>query len=150
LGGTVQRFANLCYTLSNLRNNRTVTKIIRSKDCGNSPKTKFLEELEIALAKRDVGFLLRGITDNVHWNIVGQKSVRSAEELSETLQRMSRDSEVTEIAIHHVVTHGKAGAVNGTKKHKDGKTYDFCTVYEFSNAKGTSVSGITHYAIERS
>lgn len=127
-----------------------MTKIIRSKDCGNSPKNKFLEELEIALAKRDVGFLLKSVTDNIHWNIVGQKSVRGTEELSETLQRISHDSEVTEIAIHHVVTHGKAGAVNGTKKNRDGKTFDFCTVYEFSNAKGTSVNSIIHYAIERS
>jgi ketosteroid isomerase-like protein len=125
-----------------------VTKVIRSKDCGNSPKNKLLEEVEIALANRDVGFLLTSVTDDVHWRFVGHESLRGANALFEALHRTSRPSEVAEITIHHVVTHGKAGAVNGTRKHKDGKTYGFCTVYEFSNAKGTSVSGITHYAIE--
>jgi hypothetical protein len=126
-----------------------VTKIIRSKDCGNSPKNRFIEDLEIAFAKRDVEFLLNSVTNDVLRNIVGRESIRGMNDLSEALQRTAQTSEVTEITIYHVVTHGKAGSVNGTRKHKDGKTYDFCTVYEFSNAKGSSIKGITHYAIER-
>jgi hypothetical protein len=94
-------------------------------------------------------FLLNVVTDDVHWNLVGHKSSHGAGEFIEALRKVSQTSEVTELAIHHVVTHGKAGAVNGVRKHKDGVTCDFCTVYEFSNAKGTSVSGITHYAIVR-
>lgn len=100
-------------------------KIIRSKDCGNSPKNKFVEELEIAFAKRDIEFLLNNVTDDIHWNIVGQKSVCGMDKLSEALKRSSRTSEVAEISIKHVVTHGKAGSVNGARRHKDGKTYDF-------------------------
>jgi hypothetical protein len=124
-------------------------RILRSKDCGNSPKNKLLEELEIAIAKSDIEFILNVVTDDVHWNIVGHKSSHGAREFIEALRKVSQTSEVTELAIHHVVSHGKAGSVNGARKHKDGMIYDFCTIYEFSNAKGTSVSGITHYAIER-
>ena len=123
-------------------------KIVRSKDCGNSPKNKFVEELEIALAKRDVEFLLNSVTDDIHWNIVGQKSVRGRDAFLEALKRIPRPSEVTEIFIKHVVTHGKAGSVNGVCRRKDGKTYGFCTVYEFGNAKGANVREITHYEIE--
>jgi hypothetical protein len=126
-----------------------LTKILRSKDCGNSPKNKFIEELEIAIAKSDIEFLLNRVTEDIHWNIVGHKSVRGAGKLSEALRRASPASAITELTIHHIVTHGKAGAVNGVRKYKDGVTCDFCTVYEFSSAKGTSVSGITHYAIVR-
>jgi hypothetical protein len=60
---------------------------------------------------------------------------------------MEKDK-VVELTIHHVVSHGKAGAVDGMTKTKNGKIYAFCEVYEFSGAKGTSVREITSYVIE--
>lgn len=125
-----------------------MTKIIRSEDCGNSPKNKFIENIEIAMAKNDTDFLLSAIDSDIHWHIIGQKSVQGKNEFLETLTEIFQSSEVTEITINHVMTHGKAGAVNGSRKHKNGKTFQFCTVYVFSNAKGTSIKEITHYAIE--
>ena len=59
-------------------------KIVRSNDCGNSPKNKFVEELEIALAGRDVEFPLNSVTVDIHWNIVGQM-LRETVELSDGL-----------------------------------------------------------------
>jgi hypothetical protein len=38
--------------------------------------------------------------------------------------------------------------VNGTTQLKNGKTYGFCDVYEFSNAKAVAVKEITSYLIE--
>lgn len=69
-----------------------MTKIVRSKDCGNSPKNKFIEELEIAFAKHDIEFLLNSVTDDIHWNIVGQESVHGMDEFSEALKRASLTS----------------------------------------------------------
>jgi ketosteroid isomerase-like protein len=123
-----------------------MTKIMRSKDCGNSPKNKFIENLEISIATGDVEFLLASVTDDVHWNIAGGKPVRGKDALAEAIRN---NSEVTKITINHVVSHGRAGSVNGARKHRNGKTYDFCSVYEFSNAKGTSVREITSYIIAR-
>jgi len=53
-----------------------------------------------------------------------------------------------ELTIRHIATHGKAGAVVGNLKFKNGKTSAFCDVYEFSNTKGTSVQEIPSYEIE--
>lgn len=36
-----------------------------------------------------------------------------------------------EIFIHHVMTHGKAGAVNDVRQSNDGKTYDFLSSNRF-------------------
>jgi hypothetical protein len=126
-----------------------MTKIIRSKDCGNSPKNKFVEDVKIAFAKHNVKFLLNNLTDDIAWQIAGQKPIHGKNELVAAIQGTSQSSEVTEVAIHHVVTHGYAGAVNGLRKHRDGKTYDFCTIYVFSNSRREKVREITHYAIER-
>ncbi|MCE7988544.1 MAG: nuclear transport factor 2 family protein [Caldilinea sp. CFX5] len=126
-----------------------MTKVKRSNDCGNSPKNLFIEEMEIAFAQGNREFLANAVTLDIHWTIIGQKAAHGIDEFLALLQETVQRAEVLEIAIHHVVTHGKAGAVNGVRQENDGKTYDFCTVYEFGNAKGTSIREVSHYAIAR-
>jgi hypothetical protein len=129
--------------------NRVMTEIIRSTGCGNSPKNKFVEDLEVAFAQCDTGFLLDSVADDIHWNIVGETPIRGKDALKEAIDSIPQDCEVTEITINHVVTHGKVGAVNGIIKRKNDRTYDFCSVYEFCNTKGTNVRDITSYIISR-
>ena len=128
---------------------RVMTEIIRSPDCGNSPKNKFVEDLEVAFAQRDTDFLLDSVADDIQWNIVGETTIRGKDALKETLERIPQDCEVTKITIDHVVTHGKVRAVNGIIKRKNDTTCEFCSVYEFSNTKGTNVRDITSYIISR-
>lgn len=124
-----------------------MTTVIPSGECGNSPKNIFVENLTIAFAKGDAEFVLSSVTDDILWNILGQKLIQGKNDFAKAVEQM-RNDRVVEIAIHHVVTHGKAGAVNGTVKMENGRTCAFCDVYEFSNAKGTHVREITSYVIE--
>jgi len=124
-----------------------MTKIIKSDDCGNSPKNLLVESISIALALGDGRSLSGSVTDDIRWNIIGTDLLQGKESFDARLEQLSNDK-VIEIVIQHVATHGKAGAVNGTKKLKNGKTYAFCDVYEFSGVKGTSVQDITSYVIE--
>lgn len=124
-----------------------MTKVIVSKDCGNSPKNSFLEKLTVAFAKGDAELILSKVSDDVRWKIVGEKEIRGKDDLAETLEELKKDK-AAELKIAHIVSHGKAGAVDGTLKLKDKKTRAFCDVYEFSNAKGTSVKKIISYRIE--
>ncbi|MCI0554469.1 MAG: nuclear transport factor 2 family protein [Anaerolineae bacterium] len=111
------------------------------------PKNIFLQELTIAFAKRDSKFILSNVTDDIRWNILGDKVVRGKVDFAEALEQMKNEKAV-QLTVYHVATHGKAGAVNGTTKLKNGKTHAFCDVYEFSNSKGTTVKKITSYIIE--
>jgi hypothetical protein len=52
------------------------------------------------------------------------------------------------LTICHVVTHGKAGAVNGAIQFEGGPSREFCDVYGFTNAKGTCVQAITSYVVD--
>ena len=124
-----------------------MTRVIISEDCGNSPKNILVQELTIALGKGNTKFLLKNVTDDVRWNILGDKVIQGKDRFAEALEE-SKNDPALELTIHHVATHGKAGAVNGTTKFKNNKTRAFCNVYEFSNAKGTSVREITSYVIE--
>src|SRR5215204_1279225 len=117
-------------------------KVIVSEDCGNSPKNIFLQNLTIAFAKSDAKFILGNITDDIHWNLVGDRLIQGKANFAEALEQLKLNQTV-ELIINHVATHGKAGAINGTIKSKNGRTYSFCDVYEFSNAKGDRVKEIT-------
>lgn len=120
-------------------------KITRSEDCGNSPKNIFVQELTIAFAKGYVKLIRNRITENIQWDIVGDRQIRGTENVVEALQRATK---VTELAVQHVATHGRAGAVNGTLELTNGTTLAFCDVFEFGNTKGTIVQKITSYRIE--
>ena len=122
-----------------------MTKIISSEDCGNSPKNIFVQELTIALGSGNVNSVLNRVTDDIRWTIVGEKVIQGKDHLAEALEK---ENNVLELTVHHVATHGRAGAVNGTRKFKDKNEQGFCHVYEFRDTKGTSIKEITSYVIE--
>ncbi len=115
--------------------------------CKNSPKREFLKEWTIAFAEGNSSFVLDGISDGVTWNIVGDKRIEGKEAFGQALEEMGAN-EVAELALHKIVTHGKEGAVNGTMVMENGKRYAFCDVYEFTNARGTTIKSIESYVIE--
>ena len=124
-----------------------MTKVITSEDCGNSPKNIFVQDLTIAFAKGDSKFILDKVTDNVRWNRVGEELIEGNDNFVQALKKL-KENKAAQLTVHRVATHGKTGAVNGTMKLKNGKTYAFCDVYEFSNTKGEKVKEITSYVIE--
>jgi hypothetical protein len=124
-----------------------MTKVVASADCGNSPKNQFAANLTIAWAKGDLGFILSHVVPEVQWTRVGVEVVEGSEKLAEALRRMAMDKAAV-LTLKHVVTHGRAGAVDRSLTFKDGTTQVFCHVYEFCGAKATSVREITSYVIE--
>ena len=123
-----------------------MTKVITSEDCGNSPKNIFVQDLTIAFAKGDSTFLLSKVTDDIRWNKIGDTLIEGKDNFGLALYELKRE-EAAQLRVQHVATHGKTGAVNGTILLKNGKTYSFCDVYEFSNAKAVAVKEITSYVI---
>lgn len=122
-----------------------MTKIIESGDCGNSPKNQFAQSLSIAIARCDSVYLQEVATEDVAWSIIGRQLIEGKEALAQALDAASQ---VDELIIDRVVTHGKAGAVNGTVRYTNGHSAGFCDVYGFGNAKGTSVRTISTYLVE--
>jgi len=92
-------------------------------------------------------FILSNVTDDIRWNIVGNTMIQGKDSFARALQEINKDK-VVELAIRHIATHGKAGAIDGNLEFKNGTIRAFCNVYEFGNTKGTSVKAITSYFIE--
>ena len=124
-----------------------MTRVIVSEDCGNSPKNLFLQKLTIAFADRDTKFILESVTDDIRWNILSDNLIEGKDNFAKALEK-PKNATTREISMHHIATHGQAGFVNGIKQFRNGKTYAYCDVYTFNNAKGTTVKEITSYLIE--
>lgn len=123
-----------------------MTKIISSPNCGNSPKMEFLKEFNIAFAKRDVAFITDSVTDDINWNIIGDKKIEGKEMFTVELEKM-KSEKVSELVLEQILSHGKEGAVNGIMKMQDGKNYAFSDFYVFQGAKGTKIKSMTSYVI---
>lgn len=124
-----------------------MVKIVLSEDCGNSPKNQFAADMTVALAQGDIEFTLSRVTDNFRWEAAGSGVLRGKAAFSRGLDPLNEDP-VEQLAILHALTHGKAGAVNGTKVLRSGKKIAYCLVFEFDGARAAAVQGITSYEIE--
>jgi len=124
-----------------------MVKVTVYEDCGNAPKKLFLKDFIVAVVDNDDAFLTHNTTDDVRWDIVGNQNVSGKQEVLTELQR-SRSSEVVELVVNTIVTHGYNGATEGLLKFKNGKTVAFCDVYQFSaSTNNAPIREIKTYAI---
>lgn len=124
-----------------------MAKIISSTNCGNSPKMTFLKEFNIAFAKNNLDFIIENVTDEIVWNIIGDRKIEGREDFMDELKKM-KSEKTTELFIDQILSHGKTGASNGIIKRQNGKKYAFSNFYVFQNTKSTQLKSITSYVIE--
>lgn len=117
-------------------------KIIRSEDCGNSPKNALLAEIEIALASKDLAYLNAHIEPSLTWSMPGCGQGIGLESLFEALDARSGSQRLTELEITSAFSHGKMGAVYGLRKYSDGEIYEFCNLYELKSAGSSSIKDL--------
>ncbi len=107
----------------------------------------FLEKFNEAFANNDTDFILDQVTDDIRWEIVGDKILEGKEAFAEALKEMEQ-AEPLKMTIHHIITHGKHASVNGVMTTSDGTSYGFCDVLTFSGFKNPKVKKLTSYAIK--
>jgi ketosteroid isomerase-like protein len=123
-----------------------VTKVICAEDCGNSPKLLQLKRFLTAFAKGNDAFVLKNLTDDIAWHRPGSAPVQGKNGVGRLLEEMRRDP-TAEMRIETIITHGPAGAANGTMRTAGGRTYAFCHVYHFNTAKDTRIKRLESYLI---
>jgi hypothetical protein len=123
-----------------------MTKIISNSNCGNSPKMEFLKEFNNAFAKGNVEFLIKNVTDEIIWNIIGDKKIEGKENFERELNKM-KEKKATELILDQILSHGKVGAANGIIIMENGKKHAFSDFYLFKGAKGLKIESITSYVI---
>lgn len=117
-----------------------MTQVNRSKDCGNSPKNKMVEDIAIALVTQDADFLFSILDSEAVWNYMGG----SATSPDAILDQVGAANRPTSLTVDHVMSHGKVGSVNGSARR--GKNEQrFCHVIEFTSVKCNRIRRIESY-----
>lgn len=115
-----------------------MTAIKHSKDCGNSPKNKLVQEFAIAL---ETGRVHDAFTDGVIWRRTSKSTLEGKQALLAALARAVPPEKLT---IEHAIAHGKVGVASGASQSA-GKTRRFCHVFELASASGDRVAAIASY-----
>jgi hypothetical protein len=128
-----------------------MVKIAISADCGNSLKNLFLRDFNVAMVKGDLSFVSKSIAVEIIWHLYEPSGQKEIHRRDGVLKEYTNNLVIVpkEFFIDTVISHGNIGAVNGTIRSKDGKSYVFCDVYKFSShAKGDKIKEMTSYIIE--
>jgi ketosteroid isomerase-like protein len=112
---------------------------------------KFLRLVNDAFSKGDTQFLLKHVTEDFSWIIVGEKTVGGPTELTEALDGM-KNMPPMKIDIHHVMTTGNSGVVEGVvvgRNRNDQKKYfGFCDIYKLAGEEELKIKRMTSYVID--
>jgi ketosteroid isomerase-like protein len=103
---------------------------------------QIVEKINKAFEKNDPEAFLSYCTDNVVWNMVGEKTTNGKTEVREWLAQM-KDMEPPKFTVDQFIAEGDSVACCGdmTMKDKDGTPgkYSYCDVYRFRNGKITEL-----------
>lgn len=117
----------------------------RNPGCGNSPKNALVQALAVAIETSNCTALARCISDDVVWALPGRRSLDGKAAAVAYLKFKGVAAKVARIHVRRVVSHGRAGAVDGTLILKSGLAHGFCHVVEFTSAKGQRITSICSY-----
>ena len=111
-------------------------------------REKLLEKLNEAFAKCDIDFLANSVTEDITWNIVGEKIISGKKDFEKALDRM-RHGGPTEIKVNEIIISEDRSVVEGIVEFyvEPGKKkkYAFCDVYIFSKKEKTKFKELRTY-----
>lgn len=116
-----------------------------------SKKEQFLRKVNQAFVDGDREFLLESISEDICWDIVGEKMVSGKSEFSDALERMQEIPPI-DIDIHKVVIQDNSAVVTGIvvgRNHMgQKKNFGFCDVYDLSESEKLLIDKMTSYVID--
>ena len=118
-----------------------MTQIQGSKDCGNSPKNQFVQDVSVAIECGEA--MADAFSEDVAWEQPETQRISGKTDVLEHLRSRPKPRSVT---VQHAISHGKVGAASGEVASADGHTRRFCHVFEFTNTKANCVSFIRSYS----
>jgi hypothetical protein len=117
-----------------------MVRVTGSKDCGNSPKNQFTQEVAVALEAGQIAAEM--LDDEIVWHGL---STNTLEGISAVQQFLAKRAKPVSIFVEHAISHGRVGMANGEVTLKDGTRRRFSHVFDFTNAKGNCVATINSY-----
>lgn len=114
-------------------------------------REEFLRKVNRAYTEGNIQFLMEHITDNICWEIVGEKYIGGKSEFKEVLDQM-QEMPSMEVEVDNIIISDQFGIVEGvvTSRNRLGqkKHFGFCDIYKFEEAPEIMISNIKSYVID--
>lgn len=114
-------------------------------------KEEFIRDFNEAFSNNDLDFILNNMSDNIVWNMIGEKTIEGKKAVKEFMEPMSK-IETLELELLGIVSREQSAAAHGRMKIKDSsggiKSFGFADFYEFEGINIPKVSKMTSYVVE--
>jgi len=91
-------------------------KVIKSSDCGNSPRNLLVQALAIAIETSNATAFGRSVSEDVVWSVPGRRSFDGKAACLAYLKSRKPDSP-KQVRVRRAISHGRAGAADGVLWH---------------------------------
>ncbi len=110
-----------------------------SKDCGNSPKNKFVQDVSVAMECGEA--MPDAFSEDVAW----EQPALQISGKDDVLDYLGSLAKPTSVTVRHAISHGKVGTASGEVTLENGHIRRFCHVFEFTNTKANCVAVVRSY-----
>jgi limonene-1,2-epoxide hydrolase len=121
-------------------------KVQAPADASSAPRKQFLVDFNKAFAESNVDYIISHVSEDVVWEMVGDKKVQGKEEMRAELESMA-EWVPDALTIHSVITHGREGAANGELSFPEDEKVAFCDVYKFADDVGNTIQYMRSYGL---
>ena len=114
-------------------------------------KEEFLRKFIHSYTTGDENFFMQHLTDDICWEIVGEKYFGGKIEFKEAIDQM-QEMPAMEIEVKNVILDDQYGIVEGivASRNRLGqkKEFGFCDIYKFAEGEELKISNITSYVVD--
>jgi len=110
-------------------------------------RNDILKEFNEAFAKSDVESIFKYVTDDIKWDMKGDKMVEGKEEFSNYVKEMACPDPM-DFNIERIIHSGQTAIAQGQMITAEGKKYSFCDICTFDEAEDRKIKKLTSYVVE--
>jgi hypothetical protein len=119
----------------------SVMLVQRMVGCGNSPKNAFLEDFCVKVFENEP--VVDAMADDVTIYLAYDRLELGKAQVGKA--SLAGKSELKEVTINQVVSHGRGGSVDATAIDVDGLRIDYCFTFTFASLKADTVKLLKVY-----
>lgn len=113
-------------------------------------KKDFLKKFNEAFAQNDRDFILKSMSEDIVWTMVGDKTFEGKQAVEAALEEMNH-VETLDMKISEILTSEESAAANGSMKIKDAsgkiQSFAFADFYEFKDSNDVMISKMISYIL---
>lgn len=113
----------------------------------NRDRDKIINEFNEAFAKSDVDTILKYVSEDIKWNIIGDRVVEGKENFANYIREMASQDPM-DFSLNTTIHQDLQAVLEGQVTSSEGKVYAFCDIYTFDGIDSDKISSLISYVIE--